>query len=863
MQFHAKIVFIFFFIYTLIYSSPYEVFVSPAGNNSNLGTETSPLKTLNCARDKAVTNKTSEGMIITLLGGVYQIDSAFTLTSKHSGSKNAPFIIRGKKGDTAILTGGVELKYENSKLCDKSDIAAGIDPAYAPKIRKWFFSDLGITDTGFWSMENIKNGKIPRHYRNDSLMQLAKWPDTGYAIIDSVLVTKPIISNGKITGDSIGKFIIETDSLKNVKKEIQHVFMYGYWFWDWYANYALIESIDTLKHIVKATYPNNSPYGYKTGQRFYIENLLFQINKEGKWAVDPLKRLVYFWPPENINKTNSIITVNNIGLISLNNSSYIKFQNLAIENTINNAVQITACTSCVISKSIIRGIGGYGIILKNSAKNRIDNCVLYNIGRSPILISGGNRTNLVSSDILIANNTIHDFGQISKSSQPGVIIDSSSIGCKVINNTFFNSPGAAVMFMGNNHCIVNNYIYSVCKEVQDDGTIYTGRDWTSRGTHIVNNYIENSGANDVNAIYLDDMACGIKIYNNIIKNIPRGILIGGGRDNYFGKNIVINATQWIVADSRGLGWAKYFVDAGGTCPTRLASVPCSDSIWACTYPALLTILKDIPGCPKGNVVKGNRLVNCGKPSISPENIQYGIFDSNSTLASFSANPQSKYCGVQEGLNVDTISPVPLLRMPVIPLVRNVFSKSDTIFIVSVPSYHSANLKARVVNLLSGEECFGSGGDTVKIPGPSADPYSYSLWYSDIPYQDSTFAAHEAGYVGVLQKEFTLGNVSAKPALSVMHNGLHSSKIILRYVIPNNLEVNGSLVTNAVDTKVNIFDMRGKMVATLVNCPKTPGSYAAIWDGKCKSGARIASCTYIASFFINNAMVKSVQFLKVN
>ena len=54
-----KNVFLLFFLITNVFSSPYEVFVSPGGNDSNSGTEALPLKTLNCARDKAVKNKTS------------------------------------------------------------------------------------------------------------------------------------------------------------------------------------------------------------------------------------------------------------------------------------------------------------------------------------------------------------------------------------------------------------------------------------------------------------------------------------------------------------------------------------------------------------------------------------------------------------------------------------------------------------------------------------------------------------------------------------------------------------------------------------------------------------------------------------
>ena len=51
--------------------------------------------------------------------------------------------------------------------------------------------------------------------------------------------------------------------------------------------------------------------------------------------------------------------------------------------------------------------------------------------------------------------------------------------------------------MGNNHVIEHNHIYNVCTETQDAGVIYNGKDWTSRGTIIRNNLIENCGTGDM------------------------------------------------------------------------------------------------------------------------------------------------------------------------------------------------------------------------------------------------------------------------------------------------------------------------------------------------------------------------------
>jgi len=737
--------FLIVFIYHIVTAAPYEVFVSPEGDDLNPGTVTLPFQTISHARDIAVANKTNDGMIITLLSGTYKI-SNFSLTNKHSGSKTTPFIIRGKDGTSAILSGGIELKYENSKLCDVSDITAGIDSAYVSNIRKWSFDDLNITDTGFWSMDNIKKSQIAQLFCNDSLMQLAQWPDTGYTKIDSLIPTKPSSTEfTRITGDSIGKFILKNAPLQKWEKEIAHVILGGYWFLDYLFSFELIEKIESKTGFVQLATPPSSWFGYRKGQRFYAANLLCEIKKEGRWAVDPTRRVLYFWYPKYINSQTAKVMLNGSSNIYLNNANYITFKNLTIENFTNNSMFFTACTSNVVDGCTIRNVGGMGVMLKNTYNTKISNCKIYNIGKSPIWVAGGgDRTNLKSCEIDIVNNQIHDFGIVNKTYKPAVKLDSGAVGCRVSYNTIYNAPHSAIIFMmGNNHIIEYNHIYNVCTETQDAGVIYNGEDWTSRGTIIRNNLFENCGHGDVNAIYIDNLSSGITIKGNIINNIPRGVKIGGGRDNVVEGNTIIKTNQWLTADNRGLNWFIPAFSEGRSLNVHLTTMPYTNPIWSQTYPALLTLLDDNPGCPKGNVIKGNTVVNSGGSVMASEISQFGIVDSNISFSSNSYSiPLSKNYGVQKNLNIDTISPVPLLHMPVIPLVRNVYSNAGVLYVVCVPSYHSGHVKAKIVNLRSHVVYNGSGGDTAAFSGLIAGDYIYDIWYTDIPYQDSTFSAHD-------------------------------------------------------------------------------------------------------------------------
>ena len=224
MYYSKLIIVIIFLTHTSVFAIPREIFVSPSGNNSNPGTETLPLKTIQYALQAVLKNKNSDSITITLLSGTYR-DGVLALKKEHSGTKTAPLTIRGKEGNTVILSDGIELKYEYSKPCNVSDIAAGIDSAYASNIRKWSFADLGITDSNYWSMASIKKKLLPQLFCNDSLMSIARWPDTGYSIIDSVIPTKPLITEYQHTkGDLLEIIIIKNAPLNKWRKSWRNLY---------------------------------------------------------------------------------------------------------------------------------------------------------------------------------------------------------------------------------------------------------------------------------------------------------------------------------------------------------------------------------------------------------------------------------------------------------------------------------------------------------------------------------------------------------------------------------------------------------------------------------------------------------------
>ena len=172
--------------------------------------------------------------------------------------------------------------------------------------------------------------------------------------------------------------------------------MHGYWFRDYLDNFELLLRIDSKSGLVQLVTPRVSWHGYRKGRRYYAANLFCELNKEGKWAVDPVKPILYFWQPKCFDNTKVKVILNgNDFIFVLHNANYINFENLILENSIHSSIRVNACTSNTITGCIIRNIGGNGISLSNSSNIKITNCKLYNIGNSPIWIDCcGNEKNL-------------------------------------------------------------------------------------------------------------------------------------------------------------------------------------------------------------------------------------------------------------------------------------------------------------------------------------------------------------------------------------------------------------------------------------------------------------------------------------
>jgi hypothetical protein len=514
------------------------------------------------------------------------------LTAEDSGTPDAPIVYRARTGETVRLLGGKRVT-NWQKVTDPS-VLSRLDESVREKVRQADLKALGITDFG-----SPAGGGLELFF-NDEPMTLARYPNEGFMRIVDVVEYDGHQIHG-IKGSKVGKFYYEGDRPKRWIGE-KDAWLHGYWFWDWSDQRHRLKSIDPEKRILEVEPPYHY-YGYRKGQWFYAYNILAELDSPGEWYLDRETGTLYFYPPSDIQKGEAIVSVLPT-LLTMKDVSHVRWESFVMEGVRGAVVTISGGNDVRIVGCVIRNSGGYAVRIDGGANHAVISCDIYGMGEGGISLSGGDRKTLTPSNHLAENNHIHHYARWHRMYRPAIALN--GVGNKARHNFIHDAPHQAIAFSGNEHLIEFNRIERVCLESNDAGAIYSGRDWTWRGTVIRFNLFrditgfQNKGCMGV---YLDDMLCGTTVFGNIFVRVTRAAFIGGGRDNIVENNIFVDCEPAVHVDARAMGWASYHV--GTTMMERLKAVPYQQPPWSERYPQLVNILDDEPAAPKGNIIRRN------------------------------------------------------------------------------------------------------------------------------------------------------------------------------------------------------------------------------------------------------------------
>ncbi len=580
------------------------VHVAPGGNDGGPGSAGQPLATLERARDLVRSYAQAGflpkgGAVIEVAGGRYELARPLDLAAGDSGTATAPVIWRARAGEEVLITGG-RMVNGFTPVSDAPTLAR-LDPAargrvYAADLRAEGITNFTLLTAGSTWAQSDPGLEV---FWAGQPMTLARWPNDGYARIVDVLGATPFNVRGT-TGTVEGILLYSGDRPTRWIGEPEAM-VHGYWCWDWADQRQRVQAIDPVNHILTIAAPYHT-YGYRPGQWFYAFNLLPELDMPGEWYLDRTAGLLYFWPPGPL--TNGAVMVSALStLLTVSNASYVTFEGFTFEGAQRMAISISGGMTNRLQSCTIRNVGKNGISLQNSPGSGVSGGHIYFCGDSGISLGGGTRATLTPAGMYVEQSHLHHWSRWNPVYHAGIVV--SGVGNRIAHNSLHDAPHEGIAFGGNDHLIEFNEFHNLVNESNDAGVIYSGRTWSTRGHVIRHNYFhhiygfEGGGAN---CVYLDDQFSSALVYGNLFYQVPRGVLVGGGRNNFIGNNVFVACQTSISLDARGLGWAS---TALTTLSNELVSLPYQGATWSARYPELTNVFNENPMAPMGNVIGTN------------------------------------------------------------------------------------------------------------------------------------------------------------------------------------------------------------------------------------------------------------------
>ncbi|NUQ63716.1 MAG: right-handed parallel beta-helix repeat-containing protein [Pirellulales bacterium] len=583
------------------------LYVAPYGNDANPGAADRPFATLQRARDEIRQRKAGAGLpeggiIVELRGGVYELSQPLELTQQDSGAPAAPIVYRASRGETARVVGGREVTGWRP-VADPA-ILARLDESVRAHVRQADLKAQGITDLeGIGSARTYQSDPGLEVFFQDKPMTLARYPNSGYLTIASALDTGGKPGTG-IVASPEGKFACEDPRPARWTKE-KDVWLHGFWVWDWADLRIPLCSIDPAARTISLGPRPGQTFQMRTGQWFYAENLLPELDSPGEWCLDRDTAILYFWPPAPLESGKVVVSLVR-DLVRLDGASHVTFRGLLFEAGRGSAVVVQGGDDVRVVACTIRNMGNWAVKVYGGARHGVVGCDIYQTGQGGVHLEGGDRKTLTPAEHYAENNHIHHTARWDPVYQQGVTV--FGVGNRATHNLIDNVPHIAIGFTGNDQTIEYNEIHSAVFQSNDAGAIYTSppdETWSMRGHKIRYNYLHNIHGfqgKGCQGVYLDDCFSSADISGNIFYDVATAILIGGGRDNLMTNNLFLKCGLAFSIDARGLGWAK---GVGTFATQELIDLNYRQPPWSVKYPELLNILEDEPLAPKGNVLARN------------------------------------------------------------------------------------------------------------------------------------------------------------------------------------------------------------------------------------------------------------------
>jgi len=523
----------------------------PAPNNKKTD---GPFASITKARDTIrQLPRSKEGPITVMVReGIYFLPETIVFTPEDSGTEKCPITYMVYPGEKVILSGGRIITgwtlYKGKiMVCSIPEAEEG----------KWKFRQL------FFKGQRQIRARTPNYESDNPLYG-------GWSFVEV-----PAIPGSKTA------FEYKPGIFKHWKDptlgEVNIFPRYG-----WGNNVISIKEVNEKKHII--TLAENATYEIRSGDRFYLGNLLEELDQPTEWCLDWKKGELYFWPSTGFLTKDEVIVPKLSRLITMQGEKsvpikYINIIGFTFTETLSlgkrdqdaiAAIYLENTEYCSIKNNSFHKVGGDSVYLKGyNEENRIVGNEIAYAGWGGVILSGMKKGHPLNN--IISYNHIHHCGIIHKSS--GAISLFSSGNNLISHNLIHDLPRMGIMIgdfssggtdedianCGNN-IVEYNELYHLSLETCDAGGIYMNY----RGKRKVGNIIRYNIIRDVVGchtttegnfliphrtwgIYLDDWSSNTEVYGNIVVgNVLGGVMVHGGKNNIIRNNIFVNSGKYQI-----------------------------------------------------------------------------------------------------------------------------------------------------------------------------------------------------------------------------------------------------------------------------------------------------------------------------
>lgn len=594
------------------------------------GLKNSPIGSLESAKKMVTSIKDSiglpdGGLTVYLREGNYTFTKTMTFDKADSGAEGSPIVWKAYKDERVSFDGGVSIK--GSEFSEVTDSKIKERLPYPDKVVGVDLSDRVV---GFGDSFRSSDPALWFVYYNDTMCSVARWPNnTEWAR------TGEILEDSKTRGVGF-KFVVGDSRVKNwVGESDPRIF--GYFGYDWAGERRGIASVDEQTLAIKTD--NFAEYGVAQNKRYYVYNMVSELDNPGEFYYDKNTDYLYFYPIEGDPKNEEFLK-NEVQFSLLSdtmiemNASYVSFEKITFENSLAMGLNIaeSAANVSVLGctfKNIYKGMDLYGY------NNTVRSCDFYNISNRPLGMFGGDRVTLTPSGSSAVNNKFWNFNTASRTNTAAIA--AKGCGDYIAHNEVTGAPHTTVIMGGNDNVVEYNEFYNnLVDGAHDAGVFYGGRNLSELGNVYRCNYFHDNATNSIGVIYFDDGMSGNTVDTNVFENTGTGVFVHGGVASNITNNLFIGGTgSGAGFSSVDASWKMETATslAANTLLYQLKQFPYSTDPWWSKYQYVFKYLEsdEKPITMYDNNVSGNILIDKNLISATDKDQAAMIIEDNVSL----------------------------------------------------------------------------------------------------------------------------------------------------------------------------------------------------------------------------------------